>query len=324
MLLELRAENYAVIDEAVASFGAGLNLLTGETGGGKSILIDALALLLGGKASSDVVRHGAEKAVLGCVFESTPGAVAILDANGIDASADDILLRREIAAGGKGRVFINNQPATVAVLRELAPELGLIHTQGETLGSFDQAQQRTLLDRFGGIAAEDVAAAYAAWRATTVRLEELQAAEQDRLRMAELWRFQAKEIEQAQLAADAEDAELETEKRVLSNAEKLYKLAMGAHDLLYESEGAAAAAMVGAASSPGIRAPERGSARTRSRRSRCPRGLAAHPLSSSPCRRRRSAERRSSTVSPWRRSWRPTAAAACCLQAWARILRRIR
>ena len=176
MLLELRAENYAVIDEAVASFGAGLNLLTGETGAGKSILIDALALLLGGKASSDVVRHGAEKAVLGCVFESTPGAVAILDANGIDASADDILLRREIAAGGKGRVFINNQPATVAVLRELAPELGLIHTQGETLGSFDQAQQRTLLDRFGGIAAEDVAAAYAAWRATTVRLEELQAA----------------------------------------------------------------------------------------------------------------------------------------------------
>src|SRR5579859_6180706 len=85
MLLELRAENYAVIDQAVASFGPGLNLLTGETGAGKSILIDALALLLGGKASSDVVRHGAEKAVLGCVFEATPGAVAILDANGIDA-----------------------------------------------------------------------------------------------------------------------------------------------------------------------------------------------------------------------------------------------
>ena len=168
MLLELRAENYAVIDQAVASFGPGLNLLTGETGAGKSILIDALALLLGGKASSDVVRHGAEKAVLGCVFESTPGAAAILDANGIDAGAfsDDILLRREIAAGGKGRVFVNNQPATVAVLRELAPELGLIHTQGETLGSFDQAQQRTLLDRFGGISVEDVAGAFAAWRTT--------------------------------------------------------------------------------------------------------------------------------------------------------------
>jgi len=237
----LRAENYAVIDQAVASFGPGLNLLTGETGAGKSILIDALALLLGGKASSDVVRHGAEKAVLGCVFESTPGAAAILDANGIDAGAfsDDILLRREIAAGGKGRVFVNNQPATVAVLRELAPELGLIHTQGETLGSFDQGQQRALLDRFGGISTEDVAATFAAWRTTTERLDELQASEQDRLRMADLWRFQVKEIVQAGLVAEDEDAQLDAEKRVLANAEKLYTAAMSAHELLYESEGAA-------------------------------------------------------------------------------------
>ena len=236
MLLELRAENYAVIDQAVASFGPGLNLLTGETGAGKSILIDALALLLGGKASSDVVRHGEEKAVLGCVFEGTQGAAAILEANGIDAGAfsDDILLRREIAAGGKGRVFVNNQPATVAVLRELAPELGLIHSQGETLGSFDQAQQRGLLDRFGGIATDDVAAEYAAWRATTERLAELQASEQDRLRMADLWRFQAKEIADAQLAAEDEDAQLEAEKRVLANAEKLYTAAKSAHELLYE------------------------------------------------------------------------------------------
>jgi DNA repair protein RecN (Recombination protein N) len=241
MLLELRAENYAVIDQAVASFGPGLNLLTGETGAGKSILIDALALLLGGKASSDVVRHGAEKAVLGCVFEGTQGAVAILERNGIDAGAfsDDILLRREIAAGGKGRVFVNNQPATVAVLRELAPELGLIHTQGETLGSFDQAQQRGLLDRFGGIATEDVETAFAEWRVTTERLGELQASEQDRMRMADLWRFQTKEIADAQLNAEDEDAQLEAEKRVLANAEKLYTAAKSAHELLYESEGSA-------------------------------------------------------------------------------------
>jgi len=248
MLLELRAENYAVIDQAVASFGPGLNLLTGETGAGKSILIDALALLLGGKASSDIVRHGAEKAVLGCVFESTPGAVAILDANGIDVGAfsDDILLRREIATGGKGRVFVNNQPATVAVLRELAPELGLIHSQGETLGSFDQAQQRTLLDRFGGISSETAAEAFAVWRATTGRLEELQASEQDRLRMADLWRFQAKEIADAELTAEDEDAQLETEKRVLANAEKLYTAAMSAHELLYEQEGSAEATLAAA------------------------------------------------------------------------------
>jgi DNA repair protein RecN (Recombination protein N) len=239
MLLELRAENYAVIDRAVATFGLGLNLLTGETGAGKSILIDALALLLGGKASADVVRHGAEKAVVGCVFELTPGAAAILDENGIDSESDHILLRREIVANGKGRVFVNNQPATVGVLRQLAPELALVHSQGETMGSFDQAQQRSLLDRFGEVSTDAVAEAFVAWRATTSKLAELQADEQDRLRMADLWRFQSREIEQAALVAEDEDVQLEAEKRVLGNAEKLYTAAMSAHDVLYESESSA-------------------------------------------------------------------------------------
>jgi DNA repair protein RecN (Recombination protein N) len=239
MLLELRAENYAVIDRAVATFGTGLNLLTGETGAGKSILIDALALLLGGKASSDVVRHGAEKAVVGCVFELTPGAEAILGENGIDSESDHILLRREILANGKGRVFVNNQPATVGVLRQLAPELALVHAQNETMGSFDQTQQRILLDRFGEISTDAVAEAFAAWKATTEKLEELQADEQDRLRMADLWRFQNKEIEQAGLVAEDEDLQLEAEKRVLGNAEKLYTAAMSAHEVLYEAESSA-------------------------------------------------------------------------------------
>jgi DNA repair protein RecN len=239
MLLELRAENYAVIDRAVASFGPGLNLMTGETGAGKSILIDALEMLLGGKASSDVVRHGEEKAVVACVFEMTPGAEAVLEANGIDSEEDHVLLRREIAASGKGRVFINNQAATVGVLRQLAPELALVHSQGETLGSFDQAQQRMLLDRFGEVAVEVVASAYESWKATTARLAELEADEQDRLRMADLWRFQAKEIDQAGLTAEDEDTKLEAEKRVLANSERLYTAAMSAHELLYESESAA-------------------------------------------------------------------------------------
>ncbi len=242
MLLELRAENYAVIDHAVAGFGPGLNLLTGETGAGKSILIDALAMLLGDKASSDMVRHGADKAVVACVFETTPGAEEILEANGIDADASEIILRREIAASGKGRVFVNNQPATVAVLRALAPELALVHAQSETLGSFDAAQQLVLLDRFANVTFDATAKTYQAWHAIRDKLESMELDEQDRLRMADLWRFQSREISQAALQP-GEDVALETEKRTLANAEKIYTAAMSAYDVLYDSAASAEGAL---------------------------------------------------------------------------------
>jgi DNA repair protein RecN (Recombination protein N) len=245
MLVELRAENYAVIDHAIAVFGPGLNLLTGETGAGKSILVDALALLMGGKASAEVVRHGADKAVVSCVFETTPGAEAVLEENGIDAEGNEIILRREILATGKGRVFANNQPATVAVLKQLAPELALVHAQTETLTSFDQTQQRILLDRFGGTSTEAAAEAYARWRAAAIKLDELVQGEQDRLRMVDLWSYQRKEIAAAGLKA-GEDEALETEKRVLANAEKLYAAAMGAFDQLYEGGASAEVALLAA------------------------------------------------------------------------------
>jgi DNA repair protein RecN (Recombination protein N) len=246
MLLELRAENYAVIDHAVAEFGPGLNLLTGETGAGKSILIDALALLLGGKTSSDVVRFGAEKAVLGCVFETTPGAEEILEANGIDAEGDEILLRREIAGSGKGRVFVNNQPATVAVLRQLAPELALVHAQSESLVAFDAAQQRMLLDRFGDISSEYVGTGFGVWRRLVAEIDELRSAEQDRLRLIDLWSFQVKEIDGLAILDAEEDVRLETEKRVLSNSERLFTAATAAQELLYEAE-VSAETLLGAA-----------------------------------------------------------------------------
>ncbi len=242
MLVELRAENYAVIDHAVAGFGPGLNLLTGETGVGKSILVDALALLMGGKSSVEVIRHGADRAVVSCVFESTAGAESILEENGIDSGGGEVILRREILATGKGRVFVNNQPATVAVLRLLAPELALVHAQSESLSSFDQAQQRVLLDRFGGLATAAAAAAHARWRAAQEKLDELLQGEQDRLRMADLWSYQSKEIEAAHLEA-GEDERLETEKRVLANAEKLYAAAMGAFEQLYEGGASAESAL---------------------------------------------------------------------------------
>jgi DNA repair protein RecN (Recombination protein N) len=245
MLVELRAENYAVIDHAIACFGPGLNLLTGETGAGKSILVDALALLMGGKSSVDVVRHGADKAVVSCVFESTPGAEAILEANGIDAEATEIILRREILSTGKGRVFVNNQPATVQVLKQLAPELALVHAQTESLSSFDPTQQRILLDRFAGISLDAAAEAHTRWRTVQDKLNDLLQGEQDRLRMVDLWTYQRNEIEQARLQP-GEDEALETEKRVLANAEKLYAAALGAFDQLYEGSASAEAALQGA------------------------------------------------------------------------------
>jgi DNA repair protein RecN (Recombination protein N) len=239
VLSELRLENYAVIDNLAVEFAAGLNLLTGETGAGKSILIDALALLLGEKASSDVIRANADRAVINAVFEvderTEKSITRILEANGIDPNEEDesIILRREIAAGGKGRVFINNQPATVAVLRQLAPHLATIHAQNESILSFDAAARLDLLDAFAGTQLDAVGEAFASWRAIARRIEELEHGEQDRLRLLDLWTFQKKEIEDAKLHP-GEDERLEAEKRVLANAEKIYSAAMNAFDLLYE------------------------------------------------------------------------------------------
>ena len=239
MLSELRLENYAVIDNLAVEFAAGLNLLTGETGAGKSILIDALALLLGEKASADVIRTGTDRTTMTAVFEvdeQTEKIVArILEANGIDPNDEDesIILRREIALGGKGRVFINNQPATVGVLRQLAPHLATIHAQNESILSFDAAARLELLDAFAGTQLDAVSEAFARWKSIAKRIEELEHGEQDRLRLLDLWSFQRREIEDAKLQP-GEDERLETEKRVLANAEKIYGAAMNAFDLLYE------------------------------------------------------------------------------------------
>jgi DNA repair protein RecN (Recombination protein N) len=245
VLLELRLENYAVIDNAAVEFAPGLNLLTGETGTGKSILIDALALLLGEKASTDVIRSGADRAVVSAIFEfadekpsqNSAAAIAkVLDHNGLDESEDEsFIIRREIASGGKGRVFVNNQPATVAVLRQLAPHLAIIHAQNESILSFDAAARLNLLDTFATIDLSPVATAFDSWQKIRDRISDLERDEQDRLRLVDLWQFQKREIDEAKLQP-GEDEKLETEKRVLANAEKIYNAAMHAFDLLYEGD----------------------------------------------------------------------------------------
>ena len=244
LLTELRLENYAVIDNLVVEFGQGLNLLTGETGAGKSILIGALALLLGEKASTDVIRSGAERAVVAAVFEGPEKPLGkILESNGLDESDDgSLILRREIAAGGKGRVFVNNQPATVAVLRQLASHLATVHAQNESILSFDAAVRLELLDAYAGSSVEPAESAFATWKEIRARIDELEHGEQDRLRLVDLWTFQRREIDEAHLAP-GEDEKLESEKRVLANAEKIYNAAMNAFDLLYEGNGSTASSL---------------------------------------------------------------------------------
>ncbi|MGB8581449.1 MAG: DNA repair protein RecN [Candidatus Sulfotelmatobacter sp.] len=247
MLIELRLENYAVIDNAVVEFGPGLNLLTGETGAGKSILVDALALLLGEKASSEVIRAGAERAVVSAVFECAGSAASAieqaLERNGLDESEDgSLIVRREISSAGKGRVFVNNQAATVAVLRQLAPHLGVIHAQNESILAFDPPARLQLLDCFAACELAPVSTAHEAWKRIHSRMQELEQGEQDRLRLVDLWIFQNREIEEAKLLS-GEDERLQTEKRILANAEKIYNAAMQAFDLLYEGDASTSASL---------------------------------------------------------------------------------
>jgi DNA repair protein RecN (Recombination protein N) len=246
LLVELRLENYAVIDNLAVEFASGLNLLTGETGAGKSILIDALTLLLGDKASADVIRSGGERAVISAVFEIESATAKtinrILEDNGLDAENDSIILRREIAAGGKGRVFVNNHPATVAVLKQLGPYLSTVHAQNETLAAFDGPARLALLDTFAGSQLGIVQEAFTAWKGIQNRIAELDRDEQDRLRLLDLWTYQRREIEDARLQP-GEDERLENEKRVLANAEKIYNAAMNAFDLLYEGNASTGASL---------------------------------------------------------------------------------
>jgi DNA repair protein RecN (Recombination protein N) len=221
-----------------------LNLLTGETGAGKSILIDALALLMGEKASPEVIRFGSDRAVISAVFEVDGAAeklvAQILESNGIDSDEANLILRREIAA--KGRVFVNNQPATVAVLKQLAPHLAGIHAQNESLVSFDAGVRLELLDSYANTQLASAKEAFEKWEQVKDRISDLEQGEHDRLKLVDLWMFQRREIEDARIQP-GEDERLETQKRVLANAEKIYNSAMHAFDLLYEGTASTSASL---------------------------------------------------------------------------------
>src|SRR5579862_7291870 len=220
MLQELTVENYAVVDRIRVRFYPGLNLLTGETGSGKSIVVDAFGLLLGGRASAEMVRSGEARARVAGIFDVKDRADvrALLDPAGFAIEDSELLIEREILAGGKSRAFLGSRPVAVSLLRDLAPLLGDIHGQHDQQLLFLPDAQRDMLDSFAG-AGEllgRLAVIYQGWRAAGASLEALERTEQEKLRLLDLWEFQRKEIEGAQPRA-GEDEALDAERRVLQN-----------------------------------------------------------------------------------------------------------
>jgi DNA repair protein RecN (Recombination protein N) len=236
VLHELTVENYAVVDRLRVRFHAGLNLLTGETGSGKSIIVDSLALLLGGRASTDMIRSGETHARVSGLFDTSPAQSAILDRAGFDSPDNELLLEREIWSNGKSRAYVNNRPATVSLLRELAPHIGDIHGQHDQQMLFDPAAQLGMLDAFAGASTlrASVRDTFIEWKKTADDIAAIEISEQEKRRMLDLWQFQFGEIDAAALRA-GEDAELDSERRVQQNAGRLLETAGSAFDALYES-----------------------------------------------------------------------------------------
>ena len=255
MLQEIHIRNYAVIENLTVEFHPGLNVLTGETGSGKSVLVDALDLALGGRASPDVIRTGADRATVTVVFraEAVSGSARKdgvgmpppwfewLERYGLGGETEgEIILRREIQAGGRSRLLVNDQPVTLAAAKELAPLLVEVHGQGEHASLLVREAQLDLLDTFASTGEH-----LAAVRALFTQLQELERewtelnqSEQERLRVLDLLRFQVDELTNAGLAP-GEDERLDAERAVLRNLDKVRLAAASAYAALYEDEGSA-------------------------------------------------------------------------------------
>jgi DNA repair protein RecN (Recombination protein N) len=245
MLLELVVENYAVIDRLRVRFHAGLNLLTGETGSGKSIVVDALGLLFGSRASADMIRTGEARARVAGIFDvRDSGPVRrLLEPAGLEAEDGELLIEREILSSGKSRAYVGSRPVSASLLRELAPLLGDIHGQHDQQLLFSPEAQREMLDGFAGSREllDRAGELYRAWRAAAAELEELERGEQEKLRLLDLWSFQRREIEAAELRGPEEDATLENERRVLLNLGRIQESVDAVYSALYDSPESASA-----------------------------------------------------------------------------------
>ena len=249
MLSELRIRDLAIIDELDLVFGPGFNVLTGETGAGKSIIIDAVNLLLGDRASQEVVRAGADRSEVEGTFVLDRGSAArlapLLAENGLEGDQADLLvLAREVRANGRSVARVNGRAVNSALLAEVGQQLVDVHGQGEHLSLLREREHVNLLDRYAGLEAERSVAGDLVRRLRGVRrdLESLRQDERERARRIDLLTYQVEEIGAARLTP-GEDGELDGERRRLANAEQLASLTNEALQLLQQSEGEQSGAM---------------------------------------------------------------------------------
>ena len=230
MIRYLSVHHLAVIDRLELEFAPGLNVLTGETGAGKSILVGAVGLLVGGRASADLVRTGEETAAVQAVFEAADGR--------------EVIVRREVSAQGRSRAFVDGALVTSGALRDAAGGLVDLHGQHEHQVLLDPAAHLDLLDEFGGLTLERdaVAAAFRAWLQVRDERARLAATEQQKASRAEFLSFQLAEIDKAK-PQPAEDEELAATRTVLANADRLQRLCDEAYTTLYDGDGAALPAL---------------------------------------------------------------------------------
>ena len=243
MLQLLSISNIALIDDLRVEFDGALNLLTGETGSGKSIIVDALGVLIGGRFTSEMLKSGAERGSIEGLFSLSPNPQleTLLDNSGF-ANGDELIIRRELSATGRNKIFINNQLATQTLLRDLRPFLVDIHGQGDQQTLFDPDTHLELLDSFAGHAAlrAEVADAYESLSRVQRELATLRQDAAEKFQLADTLQFQIAELERAQLSL-GEDERLEEERRRLSNVEKLTTLCQASYSRIYEDDDAALA-----------------------------------------------------------------------------------
>lgn len=243
MLQELAIKNFAIIDNLTISFDSGMTVLTGETGAGKSIIIDAVGLLAGGRASSDLIRHGENKTVVQGLFEmpDTPYLFDLMNEYGITPDPDQVVLQRELSHNGKNVTRVNGTLVTVAILREIAGHLIDIHGQNEHQELMNPQKHLYLLDQFGDATLAKLLnkyeANYAEYQKIQAERSNLMLDEQQNIQRIDLLTFQINEIEQANLVDDHEEDALVDERNLLANYQRILQGLTTLYAVLQGEEG---------------------------------------------------------------------------------------